>query len=287
MIAITCISNCQSNTEAGENTAKDRNYSIGYSEYTNDEYSYSEEDSYQSKGGGNSDDPTQTPSKQRRIIKTGQLRMQVENVEENTETVKTLVEQYNGYISSQNLTNTSYEIQHNFIIRVPFDQFEPLMDALAAEAIYVKQRSVNAQDVTEEFVDIETRLKTKKAVRDRYVEILRTKAKTVEEILKAEEAIRVVQEEIEAREGRLNYLKDQTALSTINLNVYQRVEYQPEPSTYRKSFFDRMLTSLQNGWELVQTLFLGLISIWPLLIILAILVWQRKRIFRRRRRNVD
>ena len=234
-------------------------------------------------GKGNSNQPTpQKPSTTRKIIKTGNLRMQVEDVEATSKIVQSITEQHDGYISGQNLTSNNYEIRNNFTIRVPIEQFDPLMEAIAGQGAFIKQRQVTSRDVTEEFVDIESRLKTKKIVRERYIEVLRNKAKKVEDILKAEEAIRVVQEEIESREGRLRYLKDQTAMSTINLGMYQTVEYEPEPITYRKSFGNKLVAAFQNGWQLVQYLFLGLINIWPLIIILGLLIWQRKRLFKSR-----
>ena len=73
----------------------------------------------------------------------------------------------------------------------------------------MQRKNVSVQDVTEEYLDIEARLKTKKEVEARYIEILKSKTKTVEDVLKAEEQIRIIREEIEAREGRLNYLKNQ------------------------------------------------------------------------------
>ena len=198
--------------------------------------------------------------------------------------VKIMIDQYDAYLGSQNLTSNNYEIRNDLTIRVPIDQFEPLMDALTGEGTFIKQRQVTSRDVTEEFLDIQTRLKTKKAVRDRYIEVLRTKAKNVEEILKAEEAIRVVQEEIESREGRLNYLKDKTSWSTIHLHMYQELDYTPEP-VYRRGFGKRLVSALQTGWDLIQEITLGLITIWPLLIIFGVLIWQRKRIFKWRRKK--
>lgn len=181
------------------------------------------------------------------------------------------------------MTNSSYQITSNFLIRTPAARFDSLMNALTAESVFLNTRRVDAQDVTEEYLDIETRLKTKKEVRDRYVDILRNKARTVEEVLKAEEAIRVIQEEIEAREGRLKYLRDQVAMSSINLEIYEEVTFQPEPKTFKRSFAGRALSALRGGWDGIVGFLIVLINIWPLLLFGGLLIWQRKRIFRWKR----
>ena len=218
----------------------------------------------------------------RKIIRTANLRMQVEDVKTSSEKIESLVESYDGFIGSMDWTNSSYQVSSNFTIKVPSGQFQSLLAVLEEEGTFIENRKIYAKDVTEEFVDIETRLKTKKEVRDRYVDILRNKAKTVEEVLQAEDAIRVIQEEIEAREGRLKYLRDQVALSTINLVIYQEVEYRQTPVTYAKPFGARLLSGLKNGWELILSLLVWGANIWPLLLLGGLIIWQRKRIFRRK-----
>ena len=222
---------------------------------------------------------------ERKIIKTVNYRIQVEDVAASTAGVEQLVEQYGGYISAMNQTNSSYEIQNQITIRVPQDKLDDLLNEIGKEALYTNYRSVSANDVTEEYLDLDIRLKTKKEVRDRYIDILRNQAKTVKDILEAEEKIRVIQEEIESTEGRLRYLQNQVSMSTIHLDMYQRVEYQEQPDVYRKSFGDKLLSSLEGGWNLLVGLFLFLVNIWPLLIILALIIWRRKWLFGRFRRR--
>lgn len=212
---------------------------------------------------------------ERKVIKTGAYSIKVKDVKESTAAIEKVVEEFEGFISSLEMNNSTYRITNQIVIRVPAGRFDGLMASIEKEALYVNYSSVNAQDVTEEYLDIETRLNTKKQVRDRYVAILRDKAKTVEEVLKAEEAIRVIQEEIESREGRLNYLKNRVSLSTINLEIYQEVPYTPDRGQ-RTSFWTKLKQSMSNGWTLIVSLVLGLVTIWPLLIIGGLLFWRRK-----------
>jgi len=220
-----------------------------------------------------------------KIIKTADLRMQVEEVAKSSETVKKIAESYDAYISNSSLNNSTYRIENSITIRVASDKFDPILDDLTKEAIFINYKNIGTQDVSEEYFDIETRLKTKKEVRARYEEILKNKAKTVKDVLAAEEAIRVIQEEIESKEGRLRYLKDRVGFSTINLSIYQEVEYKDQPNVVKESYFSKMTRAGKRGGVIISELFLGVISIWPILLILGVLFWQRKRIFRRRKKE--
>lgn len=204
-----------------------------------------------------------------KVIKNATMRIEVKDIDASTQAVEQLVQSLDGRISNMNRMNYDYRKENNITIRIPSDQFDTVIKGLEKETVYQDYLRVDTRDVTEEFLDIETRLKTKKAVRDRYVEVLRKQAKTVEEILQAEEAIRKVQEEIESREGRLRYLKDQVSFSTIVLELYEKQEG-PAPSRY--SFIDRAKESLYNGWELIQDTALVVMNLWPF-VILALLLW--------------
>ena len=215
----------------------------------------------------------------RQIIKTGQYRFQVEDVNKATPQVEALAARFGGYVSNMEMTNSSYEINNAITIRVPAQYFDSLMNTVGQQALFTQYKRVSTQDVTEEYTDVLIRLNTKKQVRDRYVDILRNKAKTVEDVLRAEEQIRIIQEEIEAKEGRLRYLKDQVAMSTLHLEIYQKLEYQREPDLFHESFPSRLWAGLKNGWELIVDIFVGLVNIWPLVLLFGLFLWKRRWIW--------
>ena len=215
---------------------------------------------------------------ERMIIKTAEIRFQVEDLKTSTKKIEEITAQFGGLVSSMNQTNSDYSLENFITIRMPADKFDVFMEQIGKESIYTNYTRINSEDVTEEYQDISTRLKTKKEVRDRYIDILRNKAKTVEDILAAEEKIRVIQEEIESVEGRLKFLNDKTALSTINIAIYQEVDYVKPPQVFRKPFFTKLKEGFVNGWVLIQQIIVGLVTIWPILLILALLYFFRKRI---------
>mgnify|MGYP000365562254 CR=1 FL=1 len=238
-----------------------------------------------------------------KIIKTADLKLKVKDVKTASLNIANLVDFNGGYISSENLTSdktyyrkleiadtvevVEYEVKtsNTIYVRVPSENFEKVMNSIKGIFVSTDYVKINSEDVTEEYVDLEIRLKTKKEVEARYIEILRRKAKTLEEILIAENKIRMIREEIESVEGRLNYLESKVSLSTIAIEIYQKVEYIQDfnkiknYTTSDKSFSYKIGTSLRSGWNGVLWFFIGVVYFWPFVLIGTVGVWfMRKRI---------
>lgn len=216
-----------------------------------------------------------------KIIKTANVSVEVENYKESIKRIKSVIDKWQGFISNENENSYSYMASNIITIRVDSKNFGNLIEELVADVKKVENKSISAVDVSEEFVDIETRLKTKKEVEKRYIELLK-KAYTVTDILYVEEKIRVVREEIEAKEGRLKYLKDRVAFSTITLEVKEY--YQQD--IYKPGFGEDAGDALSGGWEGFLTLLIGLLYLWPLwLIIAATLFILFKFVFKRKKKK--
>ncbi len=218
-------------------------------------------------------------AKNLKIIKNAQCRFKVANVASSTKMARSIVTDHSAYISDMRFTNDQHRIENRFTVRVPQEQFEVVLEALSDLAEFVEVKDISSTDVSEEYVDLQSRLQTKLEVKQRYDAILRNKAKTVEEVLMAEEKLRVLQEEIEAAQGRLQFLSNKVALSTIQVDLYETVAFQEQPERFTKSFGAKIAESMGAGWRLLQYLFLGLLYIWPILLlgIGAILFWKYGR----------
>ena len=216
----------------------------------------------------------------RKLIWTADLEFQVKDVDVSTEKINALSEQYDGFVSDMMLSNNRYRISNTITVRVPNKKFQKFVSAIKGEALFMDKADISSDDVTEEYVDIQARLKAKREVRDRYIEVLKTKAGTVKDIIEAEEAIRVITEEIEAKEGRLRYLNDRVDLSTVTITMYEKVAYTDSPERYEKTYSDEAGESFGTGWEAVKIISLGFISVWPLILLglIALVIWKRKRI---------
>ncbi|MEP7256725.1 MAG: DUF4349 domain-containing protein, partial [Ferruginibacter sp.] len=130
---------------------------------------------------------------------------------------------------------------------------------------------------TGEVVDTRSRLEAKKQMRIKYLEFLK-QSKNMEEVLQVQNEINSIQEEIESAAGRVEYLSHQSAYSTINLTFYQPINgYRPSDGT--PSFFTRVTGAFKTGAGWIADLFVGLISIWPLLLAVFVIYvsWKRVR----------
>ncbi len=212
-----------------------------------------------------------TPEK--KVIRTADMRMEVKNYQEALASVKNLIEKYKGELTSENEQQYSGRLENTLVIRVLPRGFDSLLLEFEQLAVQVDFKSVNAEDVTRQYIDLETRLASKRAVVERYRELLK-QAKNVEEVLAVEENLRKVVEEIESIEGQLKYLNRQVDYSTINLTIYEK----GSPLATGRSFWGRVGEGFANGWKLLKDLAVGLVTIWPIVLILALLaLWLVRR----------
>ena len=223
---------------------------------------------------------TNTPA-DRKIIWKGDIELQVKNVDQTTDDINKLCSKYGAFVSNMNMTSDNYQISNRISIRVESMHFNKLINSIKGKAEHIRRVEISSNDVTEEYIDIESRLRTKKEVRERYISILKNKTGKISEVIEAEEAIRKITEEIEAKEARLRFLNDKVKFSTINIHIFQKVNYKPEPSVFEKSYLDKATEALKNGWSIVTSFLLVLINIWPLVLIAILIVWKRKWIRRK------
>ena len=215
-----------------------------------------------------------------KIIKNANCRLKVKSVEEITKRTKAFVALHQGYVADERFTHTNYSKENRFVIRVPKDKFNMVLDSVCKWAEFVDHKNVSTVDVTEEYMDVSSRLKTRLEVKERYEAVLRSKAKTVEDILKAEDKIKDIQEEVEAAKGRIQYLSNKVSFSTIQIDLYEAVVPKPEPTVYEPSFVSKAKEGFSFGWSIIQNATLLLFYIWPI-VFLAVLVlvyfkWIRK-----------
>jgi len=217
------------------------------------------------------------PVEDLKIIKSAQARYKVIDVKLATSEIKAIATQFNAYISDQRFENNRFQKENRFTVKVPQAHFDAMMDSIAGVAEYIEYENITTKDVTEEYVDINSRLKTKLEVKQRYEEVLRNSAKTVKDILATEEKLQRIQEEIESAQGRLAYLTSKVSYSTIQIDLYETVEYTEEPTTYTKTFGDKSKNGLSFGWTMIETIIIALIHVWPLLLFGTLLFFFVRR----------
>jgi len=219
----------------------------------------------------------------RKIIKDGRMEIRVKKLEEGKIQIDSLVKKFHGYYAGETFNNQNYSHDYTLNVRIPSEKFE-LFIAQAESAVgELVFKNVSSRDVTEEFIDLETRLKNKKNYLNRYGELLK-QAKSVKDILEIEEKTRVIEEEIESTEGRLKYLNNQVDFSTLELRITKKNDY-TFTTQNEGNFFDRLKLSLVKGWFGFVTFSLFVIRIWPFWIIVFLIYYLIRKILQRRRRK--
>jgi len=213
----------------------------------------------------------------KKIIKDGRMGLKVTDLEKTKTRIDTLVRSFGGYYSTENFNNTDWESSYNLRIRLPFSNFEKFIAVIESGIGEIQYKEIDARDVTDQFIDLETRLENKRNYLTRYNDLLK-QAKSVKEILEIEEKIRTLEEEIDSTIGRLKYLSDLVDYSTLELIISKRKDFKYNPAD-RDRFSERLKQSLSKGWLGFVDFTLFLIRIWPAWIIVIILIyfWRRYR----------
>jgi len=215
---------------------------------------------------------------ERKIIKQGEIRFGTADVNKTKSFILQTVQELNGYITKENAFDYSDKLEHRLIIRVPAGKFDLLLTKISESVDKFDSKNIDALDVTEEYIDIEARIKTKKELQSRYIELLK-KATKVDEILNIEKEIGNLQTEIESVEGRMNYLKDKIAFSTLTVSYYQK-------TTSPFGFSSKLVEGFENGWSVFLWFIIGLSYLWVfILAIVAIYLIVRQRRKRKSNKN--
>jgi hypothetical protein len=211
-----------------------------------------------------------------KMIKEAHYRFQVKSVKSSTEAIEKAVKKFPGYIAASSLRLENPTLESKVTIKVQNQYFYDLLKEIDKEAVFVNFRNVSTEDVSKQFVDLESRLKSKREVEQRLMDILRHKAGTVKDVLEAEKQIGDLHEEIEAVISQINFLKDQVSYSTIDLEYYQTVsEVIAENET---TFLNDVADAAKSGAKGLASFIVGMIYVWPLILFaIAATVWLKQR----------
>ncbi len=211
---------------------------------------------------------------ERKLIKKGNVSFEVDDLKSTTKKIKTALVKYGGYIAEEKSEKGYYRNDVYITVRVPNASFDAFLGEISKGVKEFDEKNINVSDVTEEFLDVSARIKTKKELEKRYLQLL-TKAKNVKEILEVEKELEEVRSEIERIEGRLKYLENNISFSTLKIKFYKKIE----EKINEESFWGKIIKAFKNGFDGLKSLFLFLITIWPLLIILSVIyIFIRKKL---------
>lgn len=203
---------------------------------------------------------------EQKIIKNANLRFETDDLLATAQTIGRAIKKYHAQTQSDSEGKTDYALTRNMVVRIPAQNFEAFMADISKGVKYFDTKEISSEDVTEQYFDTEARIKAKKVLEQRYLELI-GKAKKVSEVLEIEKELSAIREEIEAKEGQLRFMKSRIALSTINIEFYKTLAEQPDATV---SYGSKMGNALKSGFNGISSFFIGLLYIWPFILIFVI-----------------
>ena len=216
---------------------------------------------------------------ERMIVRNGDMSLVVEDVVDARDEIAQLTVRLNGYVVSSRIWGEEQDMKGYISIRVPDEKFDQALAELRELAVRVTSESTDSRDVTEEYVDLRSRLKNAEATESQYLALLE-KAEDVEDILNIYDSLSRVRSEIEQIKGRMLYLERTSSMSLISVDLRPVATTKP---------------LVRVGWSALEILkaavrgivifgqWLGTIAIWALIFIpiwgtiLGVILWRRRK----------
>lgn len=193
----------------------------------------------------------------RKIIRNADLTMEVASTTDTQHRVVSIAEAHGGFVvTSEAKQRESTEpakrtLDFKLIVRVPENHFGSALDQIRGLASNLTEEKISGQDVTEEFIDLEARIRTQKALEAQFLQIMRQTGKIVD-ALEVQRQIAEVRSDIERLEGRKRFLENRSSLSTITVNIVAPKPMVVVPTTgFRNSLREALSDSIDVGSAIV------------------------------------
>lgn len=233
-----------------------------------------------------------TPAIPRKLIRTVNLSLEVGNTEEVSAKVQALVTRLGGYVGSSNGQRRGELMYFTLALRVPADRLDEALKEIRSLAVRVNQEHQQVDDVTDQYVDLDARMRTLEATEVELRALLaesRQRARKVAEIMEVYQQLIEVRSQIEQIRGQLNSFDKLAALSTINLELMPTEAAKPVVSEDGWRPGDTLRGSARTlvgflRW-LVDAVIYCLIVLLPVGLVIAVVVWGLRRLWRWLRRG--
>jgi hypothetical protein len=225
------------------------------------------------------------PAMPRKIIYTATVEMVCEKFTDSARKLADAVKAHGGFIADSNVVGAAGDAKTGtWKVRIPVERFDAFMTALGGVG-EVQSANITSQDVSEEFYDLEARIKNKRVEEARLIQHLQQSTGKLNEILAVEREISRVREEVERMEGRQRFLANQTALTTVTVTLRElrsvavTREEQPTLWTQMTRTFGGSLAALG---DFMKGIVLFLVGALPWLVVVGGIVYPLWRARRKR-----
>ena len=218
-----------------------------------------------------------TAALDRKIVRNADLTMEVASTTDAQHRVVSIAESHGGFVVNSeakqrdNIEPAKRTLDITLVVRIPENQFGAALDQIRALGNGTpKEEKVTGQDVTEEFIDLEARLKTQRALEAQFLQIMRQAGK-IGDALEVQRQIADVRTEIEKLEGRKRFLENRSSLSTITINLQSPTPIIVVPATgFRSSVREAVSDSIDIGSALLLFFVRFLIVMVPIFLLVLL-----------------
>jgi len=224
---------------------------------------------------------------ERMVIKTGSLSVVVNDIRKSVKDIVTYVEGKGGFLVTSNVSKSGIDLSGNVTVRVPSASLETTIEYVKAMG-EVADEHIDGRDITEEYVDLESKLGNLRATETQFLAIMKMAVK-IEDVLAVQKELSYVRENIEMTEGRIKYLKESVDLSSLtiylstNPSTLPVIDKQDEWKPFAV-FKEALRSLLDTGKEVLNaTIWFGVYL--PVIVVIFLVVWGIKRYITRKRKQ--
>jgi len=220
----------------------------------------------------------------RLIIMKGTLRIETGDFADSESRLLEMTKKYSGFVtSSSSEINAAGSKSGSVTVRIPFGKFQDFVKE-ASSIGKVLSQDISGNDVTEEYIDLEARLKTQRELENRLLSLLNQKTGKLTEIIEVEQKLSSVRQIIESTEGRMKYLKEQSLFSTLEVRF---IEPQMLQTASGGGFFYEIEQGFKKGLkgftEILSGLIMLFVSFSHIIVIFIFSVIFLRRYFKRKK----
>jgi Domain of unknown function (DUF4349) len=210
----------------------------------------------------------------RKIIRNAEMTIEISDPNEGLQKIAMIAEKNGGFVvtsesrenqaNAQNLPSTTVTV----VARVPSAQFDEAVEAIRRIGGRIKVEKLSGVDVTEEYIDLEARIRTKRALEMQFLEIMR-QARKISDALEVQSQLADVRTEIESLEGRRRFLENKSALSTISVTLQTPA---PLLAATTSGFQQNVKMAFGDGVDTASAIILGIIRFVIVMIPIALFI---------------
>lgn len=219
----------------------------------------------------------------RMIVRTANVKIVVADTAKTVDAITQSIEAQGGYVAGSHIWRDGELLRATLTLRVPSDKLTPTLTAIRTFAKRVENETISSEDVSQEYVDLESQLRNLEATETELRELMtdiRKNAKKAQEVLEIHQQITAIRAQIEQIKGRMRYLGQVTSLSAVSLEIAPNLIAQPvvqpgwQPVVTMKDASRALVRVLQSMATMLIWMLIYVVPIVGMLVLAGTLVWK-------------